>query len=144
METISFFKDVASFLDIGEDMESTCQSGAIRNNDLNLDAVRMQLLEDNFENPLLPPNLLERSRTQGAASDQVEVNGDINNVFLVNKDDNGCMVGRFENDKVVNLSKRALSDVEISVLSKGLKFVSTPKEVDFSQIKIDLKISAED
>ena len=86
-----------------------------------------------------PPNLLERSRTQGAASDQVEVNGDINKVFSVNEDDNGRMVGRFEYDKVVNLSKRALSDAEISVLSKGLKFVSTPKEVDFSQIKIDLE-----
>ena len=82
---------------------------------------------------------MERSRTQGAASDQVEVNRDINNVFSVNKDDNGRMVGRFEYDKVVNLSKRALSDAEISVLSKGLKFVSTPKEVDFSQIKIDLE-----
>ena len=97
----------------------------------------MQLLEDKFENP--PSNLMERSRTQGAASDQVEMNGDINNVFSVNEDDNGRMVGRFENDKVVNLSKRALSDAEISVLSKGLKFVSTPKEVDFSQIKIDLE-----
>ena len=68
-----------------------------------------------------PPNLLERSRTQGAASVQVEVNGDINNVFPVNEDDNGRIVGRFENDKVVNISKRALSDAEISVLSKGLK-----------------------
>lgn len=79
-ETISFFKDVASFLDRGEeDSEGADQGVVIRNDSLNLDAVRMQLLEDNFENP--PPNLLERSRTRGAASNQVEESGDVNNVF---------------------------------------------------------------
>ena len=47
--------------------------------------------------------------------------------------------GQFVNDKVINLSNRALSDSEISVLTKGLKFVATPKELDYSQIKIDLE-----
>ena len=52
---------------------------------------------------------------------------------------NDRISGRFVNDKVINLSNRALSDSEISVLSKGLKFVVTPKELDQSQIKIDLE-----
>ena len=52
---------------------------------------------------------------------------------------NDRISGRFINDKVINLSNRALSDSEISVLSKGLKFVVTPKELDQSQIKMDLE-----
>ena len=35
---------------------------------------------------------------------------------------------------MINSSKRAFSESEISVLSKGLKFVMTPKELDYSQI----------
>ena len=62
-----------------------------------------------------------------------------NAIFEVRRDENGRLEGRFENDKVVNLSQRALSHSEISVLSKGLKFVATPKEIDFSQVKIDLE-----
>ena len=38
-----------------------------------------------------------------------------------------------------NLSKRILSEAEISVLSKGLKFSPTPKELDRSQLKQDLE-----
>ena len=56
---------------------------------------------------------------------------------------NDRISGRFVNDKVINLSNRALSDSEISVLSKELKFVVTPKELDQSQIKIILKISVD-
>ena len=40
---------------------------------------------------------------------------------------------------MINLSNKALSDSEISVLSKGLKFVATPKELDYLQIKMDLE-----
>ena len=55
-------------------------------------------------------------------------------------DNNGRIEGQFLcTDKVINLSKRALSESEISVLSKGLKFVMTPKELDYSQIKVDLE-----
>ena len=42
-------------------------------------------------------------------------------------------------DSVFNLSKRDLSEAEISLLSKGLKFCPTPKGVDKSQIKNDLE-----
>ena len=47
--------------------------------------------------------------------------------FEVNMDENGRIEDRFVNDKVINVSKRELSQSEISVLSKGLKSVSTPK-----------------
>ena len=36
------------------------------------------------------------------------------------------LTGSFINKNIVNLSKRALNKAEISLLSKGLKFVPTP------------------
>ena len=37
--------------------------------------------------------------------------------------------GKFVSDNVINLSKRDLSEAEIKVLSKGLKFCPTTKEI---------------
>ena len=39
---------------------------------------------------------------------------------------------------MVNLSNRVLSEAEISLLSKGLKFCPTPLELDRSAIKRDI------
>ena len=104
-------------------------------NNVNLEEIQRQLISDDFENQL--PDLMERSRTHGEMSSQED---DVSNVdFSFDLDDNGRICGRFENAKVINLSKRALSEAEVSVLSEGLKFVSTPKELDYSQIKIDLE-----
>ena len=65
---------------------------------------------------------------------------DVNSTSFQYKVDHiGRIEGHFLNDKVVNLSKRALSEAEISALSNGLKFVITPKELDYSQIKVDLE-----
>ena len=47
--------------------------------------------------------------------------------------------GKFVSENVVNLSKRVLSKAEISVLSKGLKFCPTAKEIDRAKIKEDLE-----
>lgn len=47
--------------------------------------------------------------------------------------------GKFVSNNVINLSGRVLTDNEISVLSKGLKFSPTPKELDRSQLKQDLE-----
>lgn len=64
---------------------------------------------------------------------------------------NACVVGginieeqiteqsKFVPDNVVNLSRRVLTSVEISLLSKGLKFCPTPVELDFSAVKRDIK-----
>ena len=63
-----------------------------------------------------------------------EVNG-IENLELVNSDRNVCdkvddrFKGKFVNENVINLSGRSLSEAEISLLSKGLKFVPTPNNV---------------
>ena len=59
--------------------------------------------------------------------------------YEVKRDENGRIKGQFVNNNVINLSQRTLSQHEISVLSKGLKFVATPKEIDYSQVKIDLE-----
>ena len=40
---------------------------------------------------------------------------------------------------VLNLSKRVLSKSETSMLSKGLNFCTTPKELDKSRLKRDLE-----
>ena len=45
----------------------------------------------------------------------------------------------FISDNVVNLSERKLTEAEVSLLSKGIKFYPTPRELDFSAIKNDLK-----
>ena len=65
--------------------------------------------------------------------------GEVEQPNSVTTDNNDRLTGRFVSDQVINLSNGVLSEAEISVLSKGLKFVVTPKELDYSQIKIDLE-----
>ena len=40
---------------------------------------------------------------------------------------------------VINLSFRIFSDVEHSVLSKGMNYCPVPKQIDLNQLKLDLK-----
>ena len=47
--------------------------------------------------------------------------------------------GKFVSKNVVNLSKKVLTEAEVSVLSKGLKFCPTAKEIDRAKIKEDLE-----
>ena len=47
--------------------------------------------------------------------------------------------GSFVCENVVNLSKRALSKSEISLLSKGLKFIPTPSSINKARLKLDLE-----
>ena len=53
---------------------------------------------------------------------------------------NDRLTGKFVSKNVVNLSKRTLSDLEISVLSKGLQFCPTPKHIDKGKLKEDLEV----
>ena len=46
---------------------------------------------------------------------------------------------KFVSDNVVNLSNRNLTEAEISLLSKGLKFCVTPRELDWYAIQKDLR-----
>ena len=81
------------------------------------------------------------SRTFGESTSQQEVseNNHEEIQYEVKRDENGRIEGQFVNNKVINLSQRTLSQHEISVLSKGLKFVATPKEIYYSKVKIDLE-----
>ena len=47
--------------------------------------------------------------------------------------------GKFVSPNVCNLSHRVLTEAEISLLTKGLKFCQTPREIDRSQLKNDLE-----
>ena len=59
------------------------------------------------------------------------------NVFLNNNDNR--LSGVFVSPNVFNLSKRQLSKAEISLLSKGLKFVPTPDFVNRALLKEELE-----
>ena len=67
-------------------------------------------------------------------------------VVALSVDNNSCTMhggryeGKFVSPNVINLSKRNLSDAEISLLSKGLKFVPTPNGVNKARIKEELEI----
>ena len=47
--------------------------------------------------------------------------------------------GKFVSDNVFNLSRRNITDAELSFLSKGLSFVPTPEKIDRWQVKNDLE-----
>ena len=47
--------------------------------------------------------------------------------------------GKFVSKNVVNLSKRELSESEISLLSRGLKFIPTPNSINKAKIKENLE-----
>ena len=66
-------------------------------------------------------------------------------VFKDLGEDNSCkctdgrFTGHFISPNVVNLSGRHLSKAEISLLSKGLKFIPTPRNIDRVALKEDLE-----
>ena len=51
----------------------------------------------------------------------------------------GWLKGKFLSPNVINLSTRILSKAEISLLSKGLKFIPTPTSVNKALIKEELE-----
>ena len=53
----------------------------------------------------------------------------------------GRYQGKFVSPNIVNLSSRILNKAEVSLLSKGLQFVPTPKNISLSKIKEELEIS---
>ena len=48
--------------------------------------------------------------------------------------------GKFFSPNIINLSSRHLSRDEISLLSKGLKLVPTPKHINKAKIKEEIKV----
>ena len=55
----------------------------------------------------------------------------------------GRYEGKFVSPNVINLSERHLSINKISLFSKGLKFIRTPKHINKALIKKNLKPTAE-
>ena len=51
----------------------------------------------------------------------------------------GQLKGKFVGENVINLSKRDLSENEISLLSKGLNFIPTCNKVDVARLKMELE-----
>ena len=72
---------------------------------------------------------LEKSDIQG------HLNEESNEATILN----GRLKGKFVSKNVVNLSKRKLSKSEISLLSKGLKFIPTSNTIDKAKLKIELE-----
>ena len=60
-------------------------------------------------------------------------------VQAVEEDDNGRLIGRFVSGSVVNLSRRELSEEDVSLLSKGLKFSPTPTDIEKAQLKAEIE-----
>ena len=54
--------------------------------------------------------------------------------------DNGKLSGSFVSGSVVNLSKKVLSEADINLLSKGLKFSPTPTDINKAELKEDLDV----
>ena len=51
----------------------------------------------------------------------------------------GQLKGKILIENVINLSKRDLSENEISLLSKGLNFIPTCNKVDVARLKLELE-----
>ena len=52
---------------------------------------------------------------------------------------NGWLIGQFVSGNVINLSRRELSEDDICLLSKGLKFFPTPTDIDKAKLKADME-----
>ena len=75
--------------------------------------------------------------------DAVRIDCERTNVTEVNGvgvGDNGRLSGSFVSGSVVNLSKKVLSEADINLLSKGLKFSPTPTDINKAELKEDLEV----
>ena len=87
-------------------------------------------IQNNAENEI-------RSSAEDSSSDEVEkVPNESENVAMFR----GIRLeGKFVSKNVINLSRRNLSSAEISLLSKGLKFVPTANKIDQAKLKRELE-----
>ena len=67
-----------------------------------------------------------------------ETRGDERQMNDVQEEENGRLTGVFVSGNVVNLSRKTLSEGEVKLLSRGLKFSPTPRDIDKGQLKADL------
>ena len=87
-------------------------------------------IQNNAENEI-------RSSAEDSSSDEVEkVPNESENVAMFR---GNRLEGKFVSKNVINLSRRNLSSAEISLLSKGLKFVPTANKIDQAKLKRELE-----
>ena len=80
-----------------------------------------------------------REEEESIIEERVQDSNFIKNNDRIAFEKNGRLQGVYVSDNILNLSKRDLSEAEISLLSKGLKFVPTPRYVDQAALKTDLE-----
>ena len=81
--------------------------------------------------------LQDSVQTAEDISDSIEQDNVGKNNIAEVKD--GRLKGKFVSPNIINLSTRILSKAEISLLSKGLKFIPTPTSVNKAVIKEELE-----
>ena len=79
--------------------------------------------------------VLDKQSLAGCDHSGSHLNEEGNEVFT----SNGQIRVKFVSKNVVNLSKRKLAKAEISLLSKGLKFVPTSNHINEARLKMELE-----
>ena len=79
--------------------------------------------------------VLDKQSLAGCYHSGSHLNEEGNEVFTLN----GRIGGKFVSKNVVTLSKRKLAKAEISLLSKGLKFVPTSNHITKARLKMELE-----
>ena len=96
------------------------------------------VFNENFNNNF-NDNVLETGEQTINNEKSAEMIGTDSNTASEGEGPNSRIEGKFVSDNVINLSKKILIEVQVKVLSKGLKFCPTPKEIDMAKIKEDLE-----
>ena len=80
--------------------------------------------------------VLDKQSLTGCEYSESHLNEKGNYVFTLNE----RIKRKFVSNNVVNLSKRQLTNTEISLLSKGLKFVPTSNKINKAKLKLELEV----
>ena len=79
---------------------------------------------------------MDKQSLTGCEYSESHLNEKGNYVFTLNE----RIKRKFVSDNVLNLSKRQLTNTEISLLSKGLKFVPTSNKINKAKLKLELEV----
>ena len=79
---------------------------------------------------------MDKQSLTGCEYSESYLNEKGNYVFTLNE----RIKRKFVSNNVVNLSKRQLTNTEISLLSKGLKFVPTSNKINKAKLKLELEV----
>ena len=85
-----------------------------------------------------PGNELRSSAEDSSSGEVEKVPNESENVVMFR---GNRLEGKFISENVINLSRRNLSSTEISLLSKGLKFVPTANKIDQAKLQRELEKS---